>query len=44
MLKAESSRAEADSIVGTDSVSSHISVVSVAPLIAEALAKRGAKR
>ena len=34
----------ADSIVGTDSVSSHISVVSVAPLIAEALVKRGAKR
>ena len=34
----------ADSIVGTDSVPSHISVVSVAPLIAEALGKRGAKR
>lgn len=34
----------ADSIVGTDSVPSHISVVSVAPLIAEALVKRGAKR
>jgi ribose-phosphate pyrophosphokinase len=33
----------ADSIVGTDSVASHVSVVSVAPLIAEALAKRGAK-
>ncbi len=34
----------ADSIVGTDSVPSRISVVSVAPLIAEALVKRGAKR
>ena len=34
----------AESIVGTDSVPSHISVVSVAPLIAEALGKRGAKR
>jgi len=34
----------ADSIVGTDSVPSHISVVSVAPLIAEALVKRGAKK
>jgi ribose-phosphate pyrophosphokinase len=34
----------ADSIVGTDSVPSNISVVSVAPLIAEALAKREAKR
>jgi len=34
----------ADSIVGTDSVPSHTSVVSVAPLIAEALVKRGAKR
>ena len=34
----------ADNIVGTDSVPSHISVVSVAPLIAEALVKRGAKR
>ena len=34
----------ADSIVGTDSVPSHISIVSVAPLIAEALVKRGAKR
>jgi ribose-phosphate pyrophosphokinase len=34
----------ADSIVGTDSVPSHVSVVSVAPLIAEALGKRGAKR
>lgn len=34
----------ADSIVGTDSVPSHISVVSIAPLIAEALVKRGAKR
>ncbi len=33
----------ADSMVGTDSVPSHISVVSVAPLIAEALVKRGAK-
>jgi len=37
-------RSGADSIVGTDSVPSHISVVSVAPLIAEALVKRGAKR
>jgi ribose-phosphate pyrophosphokinase len=37
-------RSGADSIVGTDSVPSHVSVVSVAPLIAEALAKRGAKR
>jgi ribose-phosphate pyrophosphokinase len=34
----------ADSIVGTDSVPSHFSVVSIAPLIAEALVKRGAKR
>jgi len=34
----------ADSIVGTDSVPSHISVVSVAPLIAEALVKRGVPR
>jgi ribose-phosphate pyrophosphokinase len=34
----------ADSIVGTDSVPSRISVVSIAPLIAEALVKRGAKR
>jgi ribose-phosphate pyrophosphokinase len=34
----------ADSLVGTDSVPSHISVVSLAPLIAEALVKRGAKR
>jgi ribose-phosphate pyrophosphokinase len=34
----------ADSIVGTDSVPSHISVISVAPLIAKALFKRGAKR
>jgi len=34
----------ADSIVGTDSVPSHVSVVSVAPLIAGALAKRGAKK
>lgn len=34
----------AESIVGTDSVSSHISVVSVAPLIAEALITRGAKK
>jgi ribose-phosphate pyrophosphokinase len=34
----------ADSIVGTDSVPSRISAVSVAPLIAEALVKRGAKR
>ena len=37
-------RSGADSIVGTDSVPSHISIVSVAPLIAEALVKRGAKR
>lgn len=34
----------AGSIVGTDSVPSNVSVVSVAPLIAEALVKRGAKR
>ncbi|MGD8506765.1 MAG: ribose-phosphate diphosphokinase, partial [Candidatus Bathyarchaeota archaeon] len=34
----------ADSIVGTDSVPSRISVVSIAPLIARALVKRGAKR
>jgi ribose-phosphate pyrophosphokinase len=34
----------ANSIVGTDSVPSHVSVVSVAPLIAEALVKRGAQK
>jgi ribose-phosphate pyrophosphokinase len=34
----------ADSIVGTDSVPSHVSAVSVAPLIAEALVKRGARK
>lgn len=32
----------ADEVIGTDSVPSHVSVVSVAPIIAEALAKEGA--